>query len=56
MFDRLQDKFSKIFSSIKGHGKISEKNIVNKSKRWVYLINKIKLYAHKKHNQAVYYA
>ena len=27
MFDRLQDKFSKIFSSIKGHGKISEKNI-----------------------------
>ena len=27
MFDRLQDKFSKIFSSIKGYGKISEKNI-----------------------------
>ena len=30
--------------------KISEKNIVNKSKRWNYLLNKIKLYAHKKHN------
>ena len=30
--------------------KISEKNIVNKSKRWAYLLNKIKLYAHKKHN------
>jgi len=30
--------------------KISEKNIVNKSKRWGYLLNKIKLYAHKKHN------
>ena len=27
MFDRLQDKFSKIFSAIKGHGKISEKNV-----------------------------
>jgi len=27
MFDRLQNRFSKIFSSIKGHGKISEKNI-----------------------------
>jgi len=27
MFDRLQNKFSKIFSAIKGHGKISEKNI-----------------------------
>ncbi len=27
MFDRLQNKFSKIFSVIKGHGKISEKNI-----------------------------
>ena len=30
--------------------KISEKNIVNKSKRWAYLLNKIKLHAHKKHN------
>ena len=30
--------------------KISEKNIVNKSKKWAYLLNKIKLYAHKKHN------
>ena len=27
MFDRLQNRFSKIFSAIKGHGKISEKNI-----------------------------
>ena len=27
MFDKLQNKFSKIFSNIKGHGKISEKNI-----------------------------
>ena len=27
MFDKLQNKFSKIFSDIRGHGKISEKNI-----------------------------
>ena len=27
MFDRLQNRFSKIFSVIKGHGKISEKNV-----------------------------
>ena len=27
MFNRLQNRFSKIFSDIKGHGKISEKNI-----------------------------
>ena len=27
MFDRLQNKFSKIFSVVKGHGKISEKNV-----------------------------
>ncbi len=27
MFDKLQNKFSKIFSNIRGHGKISEKNI-----------------------------
>ena len=27
MFDRLQNRFSKIFSVIKGHGKISEENI-----------------------------
>jgi signal recognition particle subunit SRP54 len=27
MFDRLQNKFSKIFSTVKGHGKISDKNI-----------------------------
>ena len=27
MFDKLLNKFSKIFSAIKGHGKISEKNI-----------------------------
>ena len=30
--------------------KVSEKNIVNKSKKWAYLLNKIKLHAHKKHN------
>ena len=27
MFDRLQNRFSKIFSDIRGHGKISEQNI-----------------------------
>jgi len=27
MFDKLQNRFSKIFSAIKGHGKISEKNV-----------------------------
>ena len=27
MFNKLQNRFSKIFSDIKGHGKISEKNI-----------------------------
>jgi len=27
MFDRLQNKFSKIFNVVKGHGKISEKNV-----------------------------
>ena len=27
MFDQLQERFSKIFKTIKGHGKISEKNI-----------------------------
>ena len=27
MFDKLQNKFSKIFNAVKGHGKISEKNI-----------------------------
>ena len=27
MFDKLQNKFSKIFNVVKGHGKISEKNI-----------------------------
>ena len=30
--------------------KISEKQIVNKSKRWGFLLNKVKLHAHKKHN------
>jgi len=30
--------------------KISEKKIVNKSKRWGFLLNKVKLHAHKKHN------
>ena len=30
--------------------KISTKNIVNKSKNWKLLLNKSKLYAHKKHN------
>ncbi len=32
------------------NNKISEKNIVNKSKKWAYLLNKLKLYAHRKHN------
>ena len=27
MFDHLQNKFSKIFKIVKGHGKITEKNI-----------------------------
>ena len=27
MFDKLQNRFAKIFSDIRGHGKISEKNI-----------------------------
>ena len=30
--------------------KISEKNIVKKSNRWAYILDKVKLYAHKKHN------
>ena len=30
--------------------KISDKNIVNKSKKWRLLLNKVKLHAHKKHN------
>jgi allantoicase len=30
--------------------KISSKNIVNKSKKWKMLLNKVKLHAHKKHN------
>ena len=32
------------------NGKISNKAIVNKSKKWKLLSNKVKLYAHKKHN------
>ena len=32
------------------NNKISEKSIVNKSKRWDLLLNKVKLHAHKKHN------
>ena len=32
------------------NGKISNKAIVNKSKKWKLLLNKVKLYAHKKHN------
>ena len=32
------------------HTKISAKAIVNKSKKWKLLLNKVKLYAHKKHN------
>ena len=32
------------------NGKISSKNIVNKSKNWKLLLNKVKLHAHKKHN------
>ena len=27
MFGQLQDKFSKIFKTVRGHGKISENNI-----------------------------
>ena len=27
MFGQLQDRFTKIFKTIKGHGKISEKNV-----------------------------
>ena len=30
--------------------KISDKNIVNRSKKWKLLLNKVKLRAHKKHN------
>ena len=30
--------------------KISDKNIVNRSKKWRLLLNKVKLHAHKKHN------
>ena len=30
--------------------KISEKNIVKKSNKWAYILNKVKLNAHKKHN------
>ena len=32
------------------NGKISAKSIVNKSKKWKLLLNKVKLRAHKKHN------
>ena len=32
------------------NGKISAKSIVNKSKKWKLLLNKVKLHAHKKHN------
>jgi len=31
-------------------GKISAKSIVNRSKKWKFLLNKVKLHAHKKHN------
>ena len=30
--------------------KISEKSIVSKSNKWPYILNKVKLHAHKKHN------
>ena len=30
--------------------KVSSKNLVNKSKNWKLLLNKVKLHAHKKHN------
>ena len=29
MFGQLQNKFNKIFKTVKGHGKISEKNITD---------------------------
>jgi allantoicase len=32
------------------NNKISTKSIVSKSKNWKLLLNKVKLYAHKKHN------
>ena len=32
------------------NGKISAKSIVNQSKKWKLLLNKVKLHAHKKHN------
>ena len=32
------------------HEKTSNKSIVNKSKKWKLLLNKVKLHAHKKHN------
>ena len=42
------DKFSLQAAYL--NGKISSKNIVNKSKSWKLLLNKAKLHAHKKHN------
>ena len=30
--------------------KISDKAIVNRSRKWKLLLNKVKLYAHRKHN------
>ena len=32
------------------NAKISSKDIVNRSKKWKLLLNKVKLYAHRKHN------
>ena len=32
------------------NSKISSKAVVDKSKKWKLLLNKVKLYAHKKHN------
>jgi len=32
------------------NGKISNKSIISRSKKWKSLLNKVKLYAHKKHN------
>ena len=30
--------------------KVMKKNIVKKSNRWPYILNKVKLFSHKKHN------
>ena len=41
--------FSLVLNGVRENS-LSSKNIVKKSKRWKLLLNKTKLYAHKKHN------